>query len=163
MRAGRLEVRPRLVVVAASDLEIGAHEEQVVRVVGGDGAQCGSTDAIRFVPVAARDQRLDPVGDERRLVDAVEAQLHECRLRQLGRLLGTAEHRQHVGEMGVRSVERDRIAASLGELQGQPELREALVAAAEVGEVDAEHGERAELCAPRADRTCNRERLLADR
>ena len=56
-----------------------------------------------------------------------------------------------------------RIADLLGEPQRLPELREALVAAAEVGEVAAEHRERPDLRLARADRASERERLLADR
>ena len=59
--------------------------------------------------------------------------------------------------------QRRRIAALLGELERLPEMRDALVGAAEVGEVAAEDHERPELRRVRADRTRERERLLADR
>jgi hypothetical protein len=63
----------------------------------------------------------------------------------------------------VRSLQSNGIGALLGEPQGQPELREALLGAAEVGEVRAEHRQRPQLGPVRADGTGERERLLADR
>ena len=57
----------------------------------------------------------------------------------------------------------DEIADLLGELQGLAEVGDTLVAAAEVGEVAAEHGERPELCLAGADAPRQRERLLGDR
>jgi hypothetical protein len=54
------------------------------------------------------------------------------------------------------------IGAPIVELQGRPQLCGALVTAAEVGEVDAEHRERAELGRGCADRTGERESLQAD-
>ena len=49
-----------------------------------------------------------------------------------------SQHHQHVGERDVRMQEREWIAALLGGLECPPELRDALVGAAEVGEVSAE-------------------------
>ena len=48
----------------------------------------------------------------------------------------------------VGAMEPDGLGVLLGELQGEPELREALVGAAQVGQVHAEHGERAHLGRP---------------
>jgi hypothetical protein len=59
-------------------------------------------------------------------------------------------------------LQRRRIAALLGEPQGLPETGQAFVAATEVGEVAAEHGERPQLGRRGADRSRERERLLAD-
>ncbi len=61
------------------------------------------------------------------------------------------------------SLQRYGIGALLGEPQGQPELCEALLGAAEVGEVCAEHGEGPQLGFSRRDITRERERLFADR
>ena len=51
----------------------------------------------------------------------------------------------------------------MGELSGQPELREALLAASDVSEVDAEIGERLVFGCLRADGPRQRERLQAGR
>src|SRR6266540_4882572 len=61
------------------------------------------------------------------------------------RLSRPSQHRQHVGERDVRVQERKWIAALLGELECPPELRDALVGAAEVGQVSAEVQERPEF------------------
>ena len=58
---------------------------------------------------------------------------------------------------------RQGIAAALGEVEGSPEIADALVGAAEVGEVPAQVQEHAKLHRVRADGTCQRERLLTDR
>ena len=87
----------------------------------------------------------------------------EPRLPQSRRLSGPAQHRQHVGEIDVRSFQADAIADLLGELQGLTKVGETLVAAAEVGEVAAEHGERSDLCLACADTPSERERLLGNR
>ncbi len=99
----------------------------------------------------------------RALLDAVPAHRLEPRLPQSRRLSRPSEHRQHVGEMDVRSFQADAIADLLGELQGLTKMGETLVAAAEVGEVAAEHGERPALRLACADGARERERLLADR
>ena len=55
------------------------------------------------------------------------------------------------------------IADLLGELDGLTKMGETFLAAAEVGEVAGEHGERADLCLACADLPSERERLLRDR
>ena len=52
------------------------------------------------------------------------------------------------------------IADLLGTLQGSVKLRDTLVGSAEVGEADAAHGQRSDLCLARADGASKRERLL---
>ena len=84
-------------------------------------------------------------------------------LPQSRRLAGPAQHRQRVGEVDVRAFQAQVIADLLGEPQGLAKMGETLLAAAEVGEVGAEHGERPDLCLARADLPGERERLLADR
>ena len=79
--------------------------------------------AVGLVPVADREQRLDLVRDEQRAVDPVPAHRLEPRLPQSRRLSGPSEHRQHVGEIDVRSVQADAIADLLGELQGLAKMR----------------------------------------
>ena len=123
-------------------------------------AERGGAEPVGLVPVADREQRLDPVRDEQGAVDPVPAHRLEPRLRQPRRLSGPSQHRQHVGEVDVRSFQAEAIADLLGELQGLPKMREALLAAAEVGEVAAEHGERSDLRLACADRPSERERLL---
>ena len=86
------------------------------------------------------------------LLDPVPAHGLEPRLPQLAPTPGPSQHRQRVGEVDVRSFQADPIADLLGELQRLTKMGEALVAAAEVGEVDAEHGERSDLCLACADR-----------
>jgi hypothetical protein len=91
-------------------------------------------------------------------VDGVEG-----RLRHPGRLPRPSQHHQDVGEGDVRLLQALGVLALYGELPGQPERRQALVAAADVGEVDAERRERVELRPVRADGTRERQGLLADR
>ncbi len=55
------------------------------------------------------------------------------------------------------------IADLLGELHGLTKIGDALVAAAEVGEVGATHGERSDLRLACADVPSERERLFGDR
>ena len=155
-------MRPRFVEVAAADLELGAVDECLMRPVGSVGAERGDADAVGVVPLADRDQGLDLVGDERDLLDPV-APGGRPPPPPAGPTPRTSQHRQHVGEKDVRSVQILWNAALLGELQSQPELRKALVTAAEVGEVYSEHRERPKLGPARADRTGELERLLAGR
>ena len=90
-----LEVRPRGVEVAAADLELCAVDERHVRPVGGDGAERGGADAVGLVPLAARDQGLDLVGDERACVDARNgATRRAAAAASSGRLPRPSEHRQ---------------------------------------------------------------------
>ena len=158
-----LEVRSCGVEVAAADLDVGADDEEPVREVRGDAAQRGGADAVGLVPVADREQRLGLVRDEQGAVDPVPAERLEPRLPQSRRLAGPSQHRQRVGEIDVRAFQADAIADLLGEPQGLPKMRETLLAAAEVGEVAAEHGERSDLRLACADTPSERERLLADR
>ena len=80
-------------------------------------------------------------------------------LPQPRRLARPSQHGQHVGEVDVRPFQADAIADLLGELQrlGRSRARPS-VAAAQVGEVDAEHGQRSDLRLARAD---SRERAPA--
>ena len=59
------EVRPGGVEVAPPELEVGAVDEQHVRIVGGDAADRRGTEPVGVVPLAGRDECLDDVGDER--------------------------------------------------------------------------------------------------
>jgi hypothetical protein len=97
------------------------------------------------------------------VVDPVPTHGIEARRSEPRRLCRPSHHRQHVSERDVRSVQRQGISTLLGELQGLPHPREALVGAAEIGEIAAEHLERPELCRTRADRARELECLLADR
>ena len=101
--------------------------------------------------------------DEQGAVDPVPAHRLEPRLPQSRRLSGPSQHRQRVGEIDVRSLQAEAIADLLGELQGLTKMGDTLLAAAEVGEVAAEHGERSDLRLACADIPSERERLLADR
>ena len=51
----------------------------------------------------------------------------------------------------------------LGELQGLANIGDALLAAAELGEIDAQHGERPDLCLACAETAGEHERLLGYR
>ena len=158
-----VEVLPRGVEVTPADLHVGADDEGHVRIAGGEDAQGSHAGPFGFIPVADREQRLDPVGGEHRIVDAVTADGLEPRLPQPGRLPRPSQHGQHVGEGDVHPLQGHRIADFPGEPHGLPEPGEALVAAAEVGEVAAEHGERPQLGRPCLRRSRELQRLLADR
>jgi hypothetical protein len=155
-------VCPRGLEVAPAELEFGALPEEHVGVVGGDGAKRGGAGAVGFVPVAGREQGLDTVGDQHGAVDAVAAHDLEARRRQPCRFPRPSQHRQHVGVHDVHPLQHDRIAALLGKPQGLPEAGKALVAAAEVGKVGAEHDERPQLSRLRPDRERERQCPLAD-
>ena len=156
MRAGGGEL-------AAADLEIGAEHEGHVRVVGGDRPKRGGARVVRPVPLPDREQGLDPVRGQHGVVRLVCAHCLEPFLPEPRRLGRPPEHREHVGERDVRSMQSQWVSELLGELQGLPELRETLVAAAEIREAAAEHRERPALRLPRADGARERERLLAER
>ena len=126
--------------------------EQHVREVRGDAAERGGAERCR--PRPTRRSRAAPrcwfatstvLSIPYRRIDL------EPRLPQSRRLPRPSQHRQHVGEDDVRSFQAEVIADLLGELQGLAKMAEALVGAAEVGEVAAEHGERPDLCLARAD------------
>ena len=128
-----------------------------------DAAELGSAQSFGLVPVTARVQRLDQICDEHGAVDPVPAHRLESRLPQSRRLSQPSQHRQRVGEVDVHAVEAPVIADLLGELQGLAKLGETLVGSAEVGEADAAHGQRSDLCLACADGASERERLLGDR
>ena len=108
-------------------------------------AERGGAHAVRLVPLADREQRLDAVGDEHGAVDPVPAQRPRARLPQPRRLSRPAQHRQRVGEVDVRPLQAQRIADLLGEPQGLAQMDQTLLGAAEIGQVAAEHGERPDL------------------
>ena len=115
-----------------------------------------------FIPVADGEQRLDLVGHQHRGIGAVAADGREPLSSHPRRLPGPAEHGQHVGEGDVHPLQGHRIADFPGEPHGLAEPGQALLAAAEVGEVAAELGERPQLGRSRPGRPRERERLLAD-
>ena len=156
MRAGGVEL-------AAADLEIGAEHEGHVRVVGADHPKRGGARVVRPVPLPDREQGLDPVRGQHGAVRLVRAHCLEPFLPEPRRLGRPTEHREHVGERDIRPVQSRWVSELLGALQGLLELRETLVAAAEIGEAAAQHCERPALRLPRADRARERERLLAER
>ena len=118
---------------------------------------------VGLVPVADREQGLDLVCDEHGIVDPVTAHgFQRCRC-QACRLPGPAQHGQHVSERDIGPLESHGITAFAREPHGLREPSEALVTAAEVGEVAAEHGERPQLGWACPDRSREHERLLADR
>ena len=135
-----------------------------MRVVGGDRPNApwrSRVSARSHSPIASR-ASIQFAGSTV-CVRSVRPHCREPFLSEPRRLARPAEHRQHVGERDVGAVQSPGVADRLGELQGVPELREALVAAAEVREVAAERRERPDLGLLRADRARELERLLADR
>ena len=119
--------------------------------------------SVCLVPLSDRDEGLDGVREEYRAVDSVRLDELEALRSDPCRLAGPTQHRQHVGERDVRPQNGRRIACLLGELESSPEMPDALVCAADVGEVPAEVRERSELHRVRADLAGERERLLARR
>ena len=158
-----LEVGSRGVELATAYLDAGADGEQPVREARGDAAERGGAEPVGLVPVARRDQRLDPVRYEQRAVDPVPAYHLEPLLPHLRRLSEPAQHRQNIGEMDPCSLLADVIADLLGELHGLTKIGDTLVPAAEVGEIGATHRERSDLRLACADVASEGECLFADR
>jgi hypothetical protein len=154
---------PRGIELAAAELDVGSDDEQRVREARGEAAERGGAEVVGLVPVADPEQRLDLVRDEQGAVDAVPAQRLEPRLPQPRRFPWPSQHDQHVGEVDVRPVQAPVVADLFGELHGVAKMGQALLGAAEVDQVAAEHGERPDLCLAGADIPRERERLLADR
>ena len=163
MTLGGFEVGARRVEFAAVDLDKGADDEQRVGEARRDAAERGSAQPFGLVPVTARVQRLDQIRDEHGAVDPVPAHRLESRLPQSRRLSQPSQHRQRVGEVDVHAVEAPVIADVLGALQGLAKLGDTLLGPADVGEVDATHGQRSDLCLACADTPSERERLLGGR
>ena len=156
-----LEVRPRVVEVAAADLELGAQHEQHIGEPGGESADRRRALGLRPVPVADGDQRLDQVGHEHGA--AVSVRCLEPELREPRGLPGPSQHRQCVGGVDVRPVEADAVVDLLGEPYCPAEAGEALLGAAEVRQVGSLCGQRPDLRRAGADSPGERERLLGDR
>ena len=154
---------PRGVEVAAPGLELGAQDQHLVRPVGGGCPQRLGADAFGFLPLTGGDQGFDMVGAERAVLDAVRLDDSDPLRRQTGRLPVPPQHRQHVGEPGIRSIQILGRSRLLGQSQRLPESCEPVVAVAEIGEVDPEHAPRPDLGRAWADRAGERKRLLADR
>ena len=138
--------------------------EQHVREVGGDAAERGRAEPVGLVPVADREQRLD-----RCSATSTALSIPYRRITSSPACPSRADSpgRPSIVSTSVKltyaALQAEVIADLLGELQGLTEVGEALLAAAEVGEVAAEHGERPDLCLACADLPSERERLLGDR
>jgi hypothetical protein len=146
-----LEVRSRGVELATAGLHVGADGKQPVREARGDAAQRGGAEPVGLVPVPHREQRLDLVRHQHGVVDLSPAHHLEPRPAHTHRFPEPSQHRQRVGEIAVRAGQAEKIADLLGELQGLTKVGDTLLAAAEVGEVGAEHGDRSHLCLACAD------------
>ena len=147
--------------VAPPQLDVRPEHVKHVGEVGGHGAEGGRAGAVGLLPLAHRDQCLDPVGHEHRRVDSVPAEDVEPLLGQPGRLPWPSEHRQHIRERDVPLEEGQGITGLLGELESPAESPDALVRAADIGEVPTEVLERPALHCRRVDRAGERKRLLA--
>ena len=165
-----LEVRARCVEVAAADLELGAVDVALVRPVRAcrRGARAALA-PVGLVPLAAaRASASTWLRDE--------ADVRRCRSGARRRALPRPPRADSRGRPSIVSTSVRTMYArcrclrrspfSSASSQREPQLREAVVAAAEVGEVDAEHGERAELGArarrPRARARAPRSQIGSD-
>ena len=73
-RTRSFEVGPRIVEVAAAELDVRAQHERHVRVVGGDRAQRLQTGALGGVPLPDRHEGFDPVRRKHGVLDPVTAE-----------------------------------------------------------------------------------------
>src|SRR5262249_37916511 len=156
------EMRPRVVEVAAADLERCAGDVSRMRPARRNSPERGGTHPVRLIPLADRQQRLDLVDGERRVLHAVVPGEIESLRRYAERLAWPSDQRQHVGEERVCPLQIVRGTVGLEEPHGPPELHDALLTASEVSEIDSEHRDREVFGPGCADRTRERYSLLAD-
>ena len=149
--------------LAPADLDRGADGEQPVREAGGNAAERGGAEPIGLIPVTDREQRLDLVRGQQSAVDPVPADHLEPRLPQARRFPGPSQRCQYVSEIDVRAFQAEMIVDLLGELHGVANMGDTLVAAAEAGQIDAEHGECPDLRLGCAELPGQGERLLGYR